>query len=551
MWRSMLRLVCGLALIFPLLTGAPVSAQAGAGPAAAAEEPKFTSKTQLVLVPVVVTGEHGEFVGGLGRDAFKIEEGKKAREATIFEEVKTFAPAAPARAATLAGRSNFTDSDVQNWRLTVVVLDMLNTGYLYLPGGKQHLVDFLSKILSDSLQRGEPTAMFGLGTNGLTLLHPFSSDTAVLVEALRHVQMDIGAHPIREPVVLPGQSAGMQQAVNETAQRISDFINEGPALRLVYRDLVWTTLDAMTQIAHAYSAIPGRKTMIWASGRLPFMIDDPDWFAHMGPQTTEKYDEAWRSLVAAEIAGYPVDLSGLDDRNSSAYVRFGPASRARDSLITLADATGGTACMKTTEVAECIARGVEDSHAYYLLGYYLPANDQKEGWRKLKVKVEATGAQVRARAGFYVPSPTKDTPEARHREIEEAMRSPVDFTGVRLNVREIPVSAGSKATAPGKSLHQFSVGVLGKSVSVDAGKSNAIDMTLVAVAFAHDGANAGHAELHMAAQLPPDRVEALRKSGIQGTPLLELAPGKYDIRFVVRDNLSGGIGSVVYPLQVK
>jgi hypothetical protein len=76
-------------------------------------------------------------------------------------------------------------------------------------------------------------------------------------------------------------------------------------------------------------------------------------------------------------------------------------------------------------------------------------------------------------------------------------------------------------------------------------------MTLVAVAFAPDGSNAGHTELHMAAQLPPDRVEVLRKSGIQGTPSLELAPGKYDIRFVVRDNLSGGIGSVVYPLQVK
>jgi len=113
------------------------------------------------------------------------------------------------------------------------------------------------------------------------------------------------------------------------------------------------------------------------------------------------------------------------------------------------------------------------------------------------------------------------------------------------------VSAGSKPAASGKSLHEFSVGVLGNSVSVDAGRGNAIDMTLVAVAFAPDGTNAGHTELHMAAQLQPERIDALRKSGIQGTPLLELAPGKYDIHFVVRDNLNGGIGSVVYPLQVK
>jgi hypothetical protein len=32
---------------------------------------------------------------------------------------------------------------------------------------------------------------------------------------------------------------------------------------------------------------------------------------------------------------------------------------------------------------------------------------------------------------------------------------------------------------------------------------------------------------------------------------LELAPGKYDIRFAVRDNISGDVGSVNYPLEVK
>ena len=32
---------------------------------------------------------------------------------------------------------------------------------------------------------------------------------------------------------------------------------------------------------------------------------------------------------------------------------------------------------------------------------------------------------------------------------------------------------------------------------------------------------------------------------------LELATGKYDLRFAVRGNLNGEVGSVEYPLEVK
>jgi hypothetical protein len=36
--------------------------------------PEFTSKSRLLLVPVIVTGRNGAHVGGLGRVSFRIEE---------------------------------------------------------------------------------------------------------------------------------------------------------------------------------------------------------------------------------------------------------------------------------------------------------------------------------------------------------------------------------------------------------------------------------------------------------------------------------------------
>ncbi len=133
----------------------------------------------------------------------------------------------------------------------------------------------------------------------------------------------------------------------------------------------------------------------------------------------------------------------------------------------------------------------------------------------------------------------------------DAMRSPVEFTGVRLNVREVPPEASVKPAAAGKSKHEFAVEFAADSVMVDVENGNAIDLTLMAVAFDREGKYAANSELHVAAKLQPERLDLLRKSGLRVKPSLELAPGKYEIRFAVRDNSTGEIGSVEYPLDVK
>jgi hypothetical protein len=361
------------------------------------------------------------------------------------------------------------------------------------------------------------------------------------------------------------------------AQLISDFVNDSEALTSanLERMSIRTTLTAMTQIAHAYAAIPGRKTMIWASGGFPFMIDDPQAFARMGTDMVEQYEETWRALESADIAVYTVDVTGLNGGSMTTASanndvgrrsagtrpvnRFGsamsiPYDKGMQKQMTLrafADATGGTPCVNTGDLEKCFARAIEDSRSYYLLGYYLPSDDQKPGWRKLKVKVEAPGAHVRARAGFYVPGAAEDTPEARQRQMVDALRSPVEFTGVRLNVRELPAVAGTKSSAEGKSIHQFEVGVAGDSVSVDEQNGNKVDLTLAAVAFFANGKNGGSTELHVLTKLEPERLAKVRRSGLAVNPLLQLAPGKYDICFAVRDNLNGEIGSVEYPIEVK
>ncbi len=574
MERAMLRWTSVVFFFFGFLSHAQLGAQVTPSRMA----PKFTSKSQLVLVPVVVMGKDGQHISGLKRDAFRIEEHGKTREATIFEEIKTVAPDANSRRApAVEGHSNFNYADAQNWRMTVVVLDMLNTPFLSQNEAKRQLIQYLSK----SLQREEPTALFGLRLSGLKQLHPFTTDTAVLIEALKKAQNEMGLDESNQATANWSQDLTDTLADNsaawghdsETAQQILNFMMdaETSANNKEQRDSIRTTLTAMTQIAHACEAIPGRKTMIWASGGFPFMIDDPQAFARMGIDMVAQYEETWRALVAADIAVYTVDVNELTgfygmanfdaSQHSTSALRAGRSDSSRvphlpynqdaqkqETLKAFAEATGGLPCANTNDLARCFARAVDDSRSYYLLGYYLPADDQRAGWRTLKVKVEASGARVRARKGFYVPSPADDTPEARGRQIVDALQSPVEFTGVRMNVRELPLADNAKTAGAGKSKHEFAVGVLGNSLTVDG---NAVDVTALGVAFAADGNNCGQAENHLAGNLKPEVLEKIRKSGMAMNVSLELAPGKYDVHFAVRNNVSGEVGSVNYPLEVK
>ncbi len=190
------------------------------------------------------------------------------------------------------------------------------------------------------------------------------------------------------------------------------------------------TLSAMTQLGRALESVPGRKTLIWATAGFPFTIDDPNSFARQGDDLRPEYEDAWRSLNSANIAVYPVDLGSVDftakalpsanstvSKSQIATVRGtngnglrSPMNLPHDegvqqrlTMHAFADSTGGRACVTISELARCFAEAVDDSRAYYLLGYYL-GEDTQPGWRKLKVKVVGDGLHVRYRTGFYVTS---------------------------------------------------------------------------------------------------------------------------------------------------
>jgi VWFA-related protein len=339
-----------------------------------AAPPLFTSTTQFVTIPVVVTGKDGQHITGLPKSAFRIEEQGHPRDTAVFEEVTSLAPSLQVRTAMPAqGHTNFIFGESRNWRVTAIVLDLVNTPYMDQQQARRQLISYLQK----SISREEPMALFGLGRSGLKQLHPFTQDPAVLIAALHKLQGEVSTDEMTESSssVATESTASLDNAsVSQSADVISQFMQDAAATEAAFqqRNSIRTTLQAMDELAHAYQAIPGRKTLIWASAGFPFMLDDPQAFARMGTDMQERYQQTWRSLNAAGISVYTVDVSGLkglagvtrnfDAARSAASInpgtnrtraskpmtiQYDKDQQRQQSLRAFAEATGGVACVNS------------------------------------------------------------------------------------------------------------------------------------------------------------------------------------------------------------
>ncbi len=536
---------------------------------------KLTARSDLVLVPVIVTDKSGTHVPGLSKDSFRIEENGKLRTVSVFEELHTEPPAIPANAQNPGTYSNFLLGDEHPWRITIVVLDMVNTPSMRQLEAKKQLIAYLTR----STLREEPTAVFGLNSRGLQQLHPFTTDTKVLIDALQKLKLSLSTEERTQPPATLTDDPTEDQLSSEEEQIMSDFMQDlDTTITANYqRTAIRETLGALTQLSSAFQSIPGRKTLIWASAGFPFTIDDPQSFARQGDDLRPEYEQAWRSLDSANIAVYPVDLGSVDftpnalpSANATTSTRqinnirgnnglksalnlpYDQGVQQRLTLHAFADSTGGRACITIAEIDKCFATAVDDSRSYYLLGYYLGA-DTQPGWRKLKVKVSGDSLHIRYRTGFYVASKLDDTPELRRQQIVDALASPVPYTGLRLTARILPPNNNAlpASTSGRKKSAEFMLGVMGDSVTMDSTKGNAVDLQLAALAFDSSRKAVASTSQALATTFKPEMAQKIRQTGLGIPQKLELPPGKYEIKFAVRDNSTGLLGTISLPLDLK
>src|SRR5271165_6959011 len=567
----------------------------------------FKASSDLVLVPVVVL-QGKQHVAGLTKDDFVVLEDRVPQRIAFVSPTT-----AGTDFKRLGGGSVFTNqvqTSQEPPQLTVIAVDSLNT-----PAAEQSwVVQQVRKFLSDSPTRREPTAIVAITPKGLRVVHDFTTDSGSLLSSFEvaagkklhpaasaHAGADASQHATGQPTervfgVLSWSETDSLQASDVT----------------VCREKIIRLLEAMAAISESLGGIPGRKTLLWITGAFPFQFDRPDsfllpntragqsaastnnarnsqtgspnqklpnpapnTFQVNGPQYCDfrndellvlrgLYQRTVRQLADDSVAVYPVDARGVvvsfpdagqqvdtaSAQKGNLYPNGDPSEQEywiRTSMQTFAEMTGARPCFHNNDFSSCLHDAVADSETYYLLGFYRDKKNDKPGWRNLKVEVKRSGVQVMARNGYFYLKEAPDTSEARQRDVSLALTSPFDFPGVVFSV-----SLRQSPDADPK-LHKlkYDLSIPSTSLMDDPSGKHRMSFELVATAAHPDGKLADQSSKTMGGTLKAETAARILKNGVSYSNSLSIPPGDFTLRFVVRDNVNGRIGSVIVPYTVQ
>jgi VWFA-related protein len=545
---------------------------------------KFSTTVRYVMVPVIVTGSNGKAVKGLTKEAFRLFENGKERPIASFEAMQ---PSEQPIHNAVAGANEFTNqlalNDNAPRRLVIIAFDLVNTPIADQAYARRQLISYLSQNL-------DPNCLYQLvaiESDGLHLLYDFTQDTAGLIQALQQVQLHLSSKDKFDMAALSVGTLGGTSMANDggpmtPGQPISTAFDPGPTaavlkasdeemalsrfalLEVPYSQYVQgaaasTTLDAFQRIAFRVSGIPGRKSLVWITGAFPFSLDPSNGSVDVGTSFAA-YQHVMQLLTDQLVAVYPVDARGLlvlqpdadTQLSRSQLVQINAllsnmANRNRDIQETMrafAEMTGGRAYINRNDVDGAVREAANDGSAYYLLSFAVNKDDKRQGWRK--IKVEVGNYNVRARKGYYMTQTTEDPQVGAKADIDSALTSPFDSTGLPLRLVLTPPEAASD-----KKKLAFTVLVPPNVATVAREDDNHMNLEIAYRVWNASGQDAGHKGAAYNLKLNATQLEQITKQGVGYGDALTLAPGAYTLRVVVRDQLNGRIGSVSAAVKVN
>ncbi len=522
-----------------------------------AKTPTFTSRSEIVLVPVAVRAKSGQVASGLKKEDFRLAVDGKPISIASFEEVKS--GAAPALLPITRGvYTNRIANEDRPQRLTVLLLDFLNTPFLNQEEERQEV----GKFLQHQLKPDEPVALLALTRRGLRLLQSFTTDSGDLSVALRRTRM----------------SRSEMNGLHWVGPMPEDDMSG----QFILRDRIRLTLEELEQLGNALAGVPGRKVVVWTTGGFPYLPYDRHAAANLNTDFVGDYERVWHSLNQANVSLYPIDAKGLvnklfegrEGRYSAANGRaaLGPRGltpprydrfqQEQDTLEKFADETGGVACINRNQYASCIDDAQREAVDYYLLSFGVTPEMRNRDWHKIRVKVDGK-YEVRARQGFTVEKPKDPDAKDEMKLVGRALRSPLEYTGLKMSFQWLdvkPITAGNaSAPAPEKSpaakyppvaVAKFRLQLAPRSVDIDTTNQNRLQLTLMAVAVDERGEYVCELAKGVDANLNDAEVRDFDSAGTELDNEVALPAGRLRVRFAVRDRMTGRIGTIEAPIDI-
>lgn len=522
-----------------LLVSGLVSSQSPApappGGQTPAAPPALKVSVRLIQVTVVAEDKDGNPVSDLKKEDFAIRDQGQQQKIFFFAPQVTPAYSPVMNGSSTQPVSDFFSNHVESNpaganSVTIVLFDALNTQFRNLSYARTRVINFLQH-----LQPQDQVALYFLTPSKLYVMHDFTNDSATLVRLLGGKQVTGSASPAANTAALNADDVKIEKLMSDSFAESNSFYKGGLAV-----DRLETTSNAILQIARNVVNIPGRKNLVWISGGFPIYMGDASPLENRQAtgDVTDTLSGTAKQLGDANIAVYPVDARGLIAPRGGR-----PLSPNLNAMKFIAEGTGGRPFFNTNDIATSIRRAIDDSRVSYVLGYY-PTNDKWDGWfREINVKVNRPGLRLRYRTGYFA-IPANPTNVKRNELLtSDAVRSPLQFIDLGLEVRAEPVEVSSG--------HELKVDVRVDPTQmhfVKDGDRWSDDVEIVWVGMSLDGRILDH-DNHIL-NLRPDQsgYDEIQHAGLSFTEHIRLGGESTEVRLVVRDQNTGAIGSVNIPL---
>ena len=525
-------------------TGVPPLPAQSPGQVTATPQGGFVLKTnaELVLTNVVARDARtDEIVKDLMQSDFKIYENGKEQQISTFD-FESVDMATPLKEATVSGlAAGPTGSkavvvakpeELRNHRLIVMFFDLTSMQ----PEDLERSVEAAQAFLKTKMQPADLIALVSLGDT-LTVDQDFTADKDTLIR-------EVGAYNGTE-----GQ--GFAQGANANTNQAEDTTAYTPD-ESEYNDLnTDRELFALRAIAQSLAKINEKKSLLYFSGGI----------SRDGIENEASLRSAINAAVRADLSIYSVDTRGLQSigplgdastgslRGQGAFNGGSLVNNMQSNfdtqevMATLSSETGGKAFLDSNDFAPAFAQVQKDISTYYAIGFHSsnPARDGK--YRKLSVKITRPGIKLEYRPGYYAPADFRHSgKEDREQELQDQLASDLPATDIAVYMDAMYFRLdATRYSMP------VSFVVPGSQIPFVKGgdKDSPRRATLDIIGAVIDEAKRPVGRVRDTVKLNLDASLNARQKNIQYTTSFNLPPGKYEIKFVVRENQTGRMGSFI------
>src|SRR5882672_8736603 len=514
------------------------------------QQPQYRVRvtSELVLVNVVVRDKKGGLVTDLKKDDFTLlEDGKRQAISTFdFENVDelktpgaakaTVSGAAPDSGSLLRSNEQPASLNARDRRLMLLFFDFSGMQ----PEDIERSVGAAKKFVQTRMKPADMIAVVSLSTN-MRIDLDFSDDKTKVLSVLNSYTSGQGQGFDNG---LTGSSEGAAETGGAFTADDTDYNTFNADRKLLALQAIMQTLGKISQ----------KKAVIYFSNGI----------SQNGVDNQSALRAATASAVKANVSIYPVDIRGLqafppggEAQNASLHGQsayngaavlndLSSNASTQETLSTLAADTGGKAFFDSNDFGAVFSQVQKDSSAYYVLGF-TSSNAMKDGrFRHLKVQLDRPDLKLDYRSGYYAGRDFEHLNRAdREQQIQDELASELSQT-------DVAVYAGASYFRQDDSHYYLSVPLVIPGSQIPFVQAEDKDNATIDVIGEARTADSKFAIGHQrdTVKLALDSAQQVRHKNVQYNTGFLLAPGSYHLKFVVRENQSGRMGSFETDVQI-